>query len=71
MKKYKFCFDLDRTICENKFLNKTYSELKPVDGAVETLNKLKDDGHYIIILTARNMEMQQYMVKLLQTKHLL
>ncbi len=56
MKKYKFCFDLDGTICENKFADETYDELKPIDGAVETLNKLKNDGHYIIILTARNME---------------
>jgi len=56
MKKFKFCFDLDGTICNNKLDNETYEEVKPKKGSVETLNKLKDDGHYIIILTARNME---------------
>ena len=55
MKKYKLCFDLDGTICENKSGEQTYQELKPVSGAVDTLKKLKKEGHYIILLTARNM----------------
>ena len=56
MKKYKICFDLDGTICENKLGNQSYADLKPLNGAVEVLKDLKEDGHYIIILTARNMK---------------
>jgi len=56
MKKYKFCFDLDGTICKNKLDGEAYDNVQPIEGAVETLQRLKDSGHYIIILTARNMQ---------------
>lgn len=52
---YRFCFDLDGTICQNKKEGQNYEDLKPLPGAVETLNKLKEAGHTIIIMTARNM----------------
>ena len=55
MKKYKFRFDLDGTICENKLEDQTYEDLKPIKGSVETIQKLKKEGHYLIIYTARNM----------------
>ena len=55
MTHYKFCFDLDGTICSIKKDGENYIDLLPIPGAVETLKKLKQDGHYIIILTARNM----------------
>ncbi len=51
----RFCFDLDGTICENKKPGETYADVKPLPGAVEFIKKLKEDGHYVIILTARNM----------------
>ena len=41
MKKYKICFDLDGTICENKLGNQSYADLKPLNGAVEVLKDLK------------------------------
>ena len=55
IKTYKFCFDLDGTICHTKQLNQKYIDVLPIKGAVETLQQLKSNGHYIIIYTARNM----------------
>lgn len=54
-KTYKFCFDLDGTICYTKKEGQHYLDVEPLPGAVETLQKLKSNGHYIIIMTARNM----------------
>ncbi len=47
--------DLDGTICPIKQAGQTYDQLEPLPGAVERLNLLKQNGHYIIIQTARNM----------------
>lgn len=44
--------DMDGTICTEE---KTYSRClaKPKEGAIETINKLYDQGHTIIIYSAR------------------
>lgn len=55
MKPYKFCFDLDGTICHIKKEDQHYLDVDPLPGAVETIQQLKSQGHYIIIMTARNM----------------
>ena len=55
MRQLKYCFDLDGTICEVKSTGQSYEDVQPLPGAVETLKRLRDQGHYIIILTARNM----------------
>lgn len=55
MRQFKYCFDLDGTICESKSLGQNYADVNPLPGAVETLKRLRTEGHYIIILTARNM----------------
>ena len=55
MNHYKFCFDLDGTICYTRKKGESYQEVKPKPGAVKTLQRLKKEGHYIIIMTARNM----------------
>ena len=55
MKLYKFCFDLDGTICYTRKQGESYLDVKPIPGAVNTLQRLKKEGHYIIIMTARNM----------------
>ena len=55
MNHYKFCFDLDGTICYTRKKGESYQEVKPIPGAVKTLQRLKKEGHYIIIMTARNM----------------
>ena len=56
MRQFRYCFDLDGTICTNKEVGQTYEDVVPMEGAVETLKKLREDGHYIIIMTARNMQ---------------
>ncbi|MEQ9414732.1 MAG: HAD hydrolase family protein [Cyclobacteriaceae bacterium] len=54
----RIVIDLDGTICHIKKENETYDQLKPMPGAIDTIAKLKADGHYIIIQTARNMATQ-------------
>jgi glycerol-3-phosphate cytidylyltransferase len=52
----KYCFDLDGTICDtpNNPLNKPlYLEATPFPFMVGTVNRLFDEGHKIIIQTAR------------------
>jgi|TARA_Y100000310_G_C20501608_1_gene724278 capsule biosynthesis phosphatase len=51
----KICVDLDGTICETKTKDQSYKDVKPLDGAVDTLEFLKQRGYYIVINTARNM----------------
>ncbi len=51
----RIVIDLDGVICPIKKPNQTYSDLKPLPGAVERLRELKEAGHYIIIMTARHM----------------
>ena len=52
-----YCFDLDGTICDTplrKEDNKPgYHESTPITYMVEQVNKLYDNGHKIIIMTAR------------------
>lgn len=55
----RIVIDLDGTICPIKKEYETYDQLLPLPGAVETISKLKTEGHYIIIQTARNMATQQ------------
>ena len=53
----KYCFDLDGTICDTPCdpdgNNKRYWDSIPIPFMVETINRLYDEGHYIIIMTAR------------------
>ncbi len=51
----RIVIDLDGTICPIKGKGETYADLKPNEGAVERLHALKNEGHYLIIQTARNM----------------
>ncbi len=52
----RICIDLDGVVCQLKKRNQSYSDVKPIDGAPEKINKLKSDGHYIILHTARRMK---------------
>ncbi|HIP56279.1 MAG TPA: capsular biosynthesis protein, partial [Arcobacter sp.] len=52
----RICLDLDGVICQLRLENQLYEELLPVDGAIEKIKALKDNGHYIIIHTARRMK---------------
>lgn len=55
----RIVIDLDGTICQLKGAGDTYETLAPVPGAVEALKQLKQEGHQIVIYTARNMRTQQ------------
>lgn len=52
----RICIDFDGVICKLRGNDETYDELLPVDGAIEKIRKLKENGHYIIIYTARRMK---------------
>lgn len=51
----RIAIDLDGTICPVKQSDQGYSDLKPLPGAAERIRNLRKAGHYVIILTARNM----------------
>lgn len=51
--------DLDGTICSLRQSTQSYDEVKPIPGAIAALKKLKEEGHEIIIYTARNMKTYQ------------
>jgi capsule biosynthesis phosphatase len=51
----RIAIDLDGTICALKKPQESYAELQPLPGAVDRIRALRGMGHYIIILTARNM----------------
>ena len=47
----KFCFDLDGTLCSKG--SNDYSQAEPFQTRIDKVNKLYDEGHHIIIYTAR------------------
>ena len=51
----RIVIDLDGTICPLKTEGQSYDDLLPLQGAVEKLSTLRQQGHYIILQTARNM----------------
>lgn len=52
----RICLDLDGVICEIKRPGQTYADVAPIDEAINTISDLYDQGHYIIINTARHMK---------------
>jgi len=54
--------DLDGTICELRQNGETYADVRPKPGAKQMLDHLRDQGHIIIIHTARNMLTQDHNV---------
>jgi capsule biosynthesis phosphatase len=51
----RICIDMDGTICKNRSPDQKYSDIDPIEGAVTSLRNLKNQGHYIIIDTARHV----------------
>jgi capsule biosynthesis phosphatase len=51
----RICIDLDGTICDLKQPHESYADVQPKAGAKEMIQQLREDGHTIIIHTARNM----------------
>tara|TARA_B110000211_G_C13959782_1_gene500022 strand:- start:255 stop:626 length:372 start_codon:yes stop_codon:yes gene_type:complete len=72
LKKKLFCFDLDGVICKNtKYRNSNlinYNKSKPIPTAVKAINKLYDDGHTIVIYTARGMTRYNGNISLVKKK---
>lgn len=46
-----YCFDLDGTLCNTKDGN--YKQSSPINGRIKKVNDLYEEGHHIIIETAR------------------
>jgi capsule biosynthesis phosphatase len=51
----RIVIDLDGTICTLKQKHETYADVLVKPNAAEFIKKLREEGHYIIIQTARNM----------------
>ncbi len=47
----KYCFDIDGTICTNT--NGDYGKAQPLTNRIKIVNNLFDEGHQIIMFTAR------------------
>lgn len=58
MEKHILVYDLDKTLCTKKQSNETYDDVKPIQPMIDQLNKFYDEGHTIIINSARNMVTQ-------------
>ncbi len=54
----RIVLDLDGTICELKQPGQSYAEVEPMPGAQHAIRTLKQQGHSIVIYTARNMKTQ-------------
>jgi len=72
LRKKLFCFDLDGVICKNiNYKNSNlinYNKSKPIRSAVRAINKLYDDGHRIVIYTARGMTRYNGNISLVKKK---
>jgi len=51
VEKKRFCFDIDNTICDT--VGTLYHDSTPNYQIIEIINTLYDNGHYIILHTAR------------------
>jgi capsule biosynthesis phosphatase len=52
----RICIDLDGVICSLKKAHETYADVTPIPGVADKLKRLRENGHYIIIQTARHMK---------------
>lgn len=55
-KRMRVCFDLDNTLVTYPTVSGDYRTVKPITKMIEHAQKLKSEGHTIIIYTARRME---------------
>jgi hypothetical protein len=51
----RICFDLDNTLTTFPTIPNDYTSVKPITKNIELLNHFKDQGHEIIVYTARRM----------------
>lgn len=52
----RICIDLDGVLCYTKKSDENYSDVLPIEGSIEAIQELKNEGHYIIIATSRHMK---------------
>jgi capsule biosynthesis phosphatase len=52
----RICIDIDGVLASFKKEGQTYADVAPIEGSVETLKMWKDQGHYLILNTARHMK---------------
>ena len=55
----RIVIDIDGTISPIKQEGQSYADIEPFPGAVAKIKELKQQGHYIILQTARNMATQE------------
>ena len=67
MVKKNLCFDLDNVIC--KTVDKNYKESKPIKKSIKLINELYDEGHNIIVFTARGMGKFKGNIKLIEKNY--
>jgi len=56
----RVCFDLDNTLVTYPMIPGDYSTVKPIPRMIQLAQKMKAEGHTIIIHTARRMETHKY-----------
>ena len=61
-KKLRICYDLDNTLVTYPTIPNDYSTVNPIQEQIDILNRLKEDGHEIIIHTARRMKTHNHSV---------
>ena len=52
----KIVIDIDGTLCTLKKDSQTYSDVTPNPGMIDKMRQWKEQGHYLILQTARHME---------------
>ena len=58
----RICFDLDNTLVTYPYVTGDYTTVKPIEKNIKLLQKLKAEGHTIIIYTARRMATHKHNV---------
>ena len=58
----RICFDLDNTLVSYPTIPGDYSSVKPIEETIHLVRKLKEEGHTIIIHTARRMQSHKHNV---------
>jgi capsule biosynthesis phosphatase len=64
----RIVIDLDGVICSLKKDNENYKDVKPLPGVIKKIKKLRDQGNYIIINTARHMVSTNHNIGLINKK---
>ena len=52
----RICIDIDGVLASFKKEGQTYADVDPIEGSVEVLKMWKEQGHYLILHTARHMK---------------